>query len=162
MGWFMAKNKWWESIVLVFAAFMLFRPGFFMDRISPAERHVEPTVLVQELAQIEQGKNLKLKVAGVNPYGKEVEFYAQLPILAGNSSEERLQALGITLLEQNGKVIIDNVELDSPAAKTGLNWDQTVLEVLLPQNSLPKEVMFIPALLLIFGVGANQRRRKTA
>ena len=67
-------------------------------------------------------------------------------------------------IEINGnpspKILIDNVEIDSPAAKAGLNWDQTVLDVALPQNSLPKELMFIPALLLIFGVAWNQRRRK--
>ena len=58
------------------------------------------------------------------------------------------------------KILIDNVEVDSPAAKSGLNWDQTVLEVALPQNALPKELMFIPALLLATGVAWNQRRRK--
>jgi len=67
-------------------------------------------------------------------------------------------------IEINGnpspKILIDNVEIDSPAAKAGLNWDQTVLDVALPQNSLPKELMFIPALLLIFCIAWNQRRRK--
>lgn len=51
------------------------------------------------------------------------------------------------------------VEIDSPAAKAGLNWDQTLLYVAVPQAAPAKEWMFIPALLVVFGVVANQRRR---
>ena len=75
-----------------------------------------------------------------------IEFYSQLVVLEGEDGESRIRALGLTLLdtgeqiEINGnpspKILIDNVEIDSPAAKAGLNWDQTVLDVALPQNSL--------------------------
>ncbi|HBO37171.1 MAG TPA: C4-dicarboxylate ABC transporter, partial [Pasteurellaceae bacterium] len=88
----------------------------------------------------------------------------------GATGEERLTALGLTLLdtgekiefdgEESPKILIDNVEIDSPAAKAGLNWDQTILDVSLPQVSLPKEWMFIPGLLLAFGIAWNQRRRR--
>ncbi|QLB20623.1 C4-dicarboxylate ABC transporter [Vespertiliibacter pulmonis] len=170
MGYFVVRNKWWESAVLLLAAFMLFRPGFFMEPISPTLRHIEPAQLVQELEHTEVGENLMLKISGINPYGKQVEFYSQLPIPEGNTGEDRLKALGLTLLntnetiEFNGqpspKILIDNVEIDSPAAKAGLSWDQVLLEVDLPRESIPKELMFFPALLLVFGVVWNQRRRK--
>lgn len=169
MGWFFAKNKWWESAVLILAAFLLFRPGFVMDRISPTAYSIEPVHLTQEIAHTPVGQKLMLKVAGINPYGKPVEFYSQLEVPEGESGEARLNALGLTLLEtgdnievngkETAKIIIDNVELDSPAAKAGLNWDQTLLDVSLPKVSLPKELMFIPALLMIFGIAWNQRRR---
>ena len=169
MGWFFAKNKWWESAVLILAAFLLFRPGFVMDRISPTAYNIEPVHLAQEIAHTPVGQKLMLKVAGINPYGKPVEFYSQLEVPEGESGEARLNALGLTLLEtgdnievngkETAKIIIDNVELDSPAAKAGLNWDQTLLDVSLPKVSLPKELMFIPAVLMIFGIAWNQRRR---
>lgn len=169
MGYFFRFNKRWETLLLLFAAFMLFRPGFFMQHISPTERYIEPAKLVQEIGQTPVGQNLTIKVAGVNPYGKPIEFYSQLSVPEGKTSEERLENLGLTLLdtgekiEINGvetpKILIDNVTLDSPAAKAGLNWDQTVIEVAVPQNSLAKEWMFIPALLLIAGIVWNQRRR---
>lgn len=170
MGWFFTKNKWWESAVLVLAAFLLFRPGFVMDRISPTAYSIEPIHFAQEIAKTPVGQKLMLKVAGINPYGKAVEFYSQLEVPEGDSGEARLNALGLTLLdtgekiEVNGtetaKIIIDNVTIDSPAAKAGLNWDQTLLDVSLPKVSLPKELMFIPALLMIVGIAWNQRRRR--
>ncbi len=169
MNYFFTKNKLWESLVLIIAAFMLFRPGFFMERISPTARYIEPAQLTQEIAQTPVGQNLMIKVSGVNPYGKAIEFYSQLSVPEGENGEERIKALGLTLLDTgekieidgqpSPKILIDNVEIDSPAAKAGLNWDQTILEVSLPRNSLPKELMFIPALLIIFGIAWNQRRR---
>lgn len=172
MNFFITKNKLWETVILVIAAFALFRPGFFMDRISPPTRSVEPVQFVQEIAQTPVGDNLTLKLAGLNPYGKPTEFFVQMPVPEGSNGEDRVKALGLTLLEtddqievngkQTRKILIDNVELDSPAAKVGLTWDQTLLEVGLPQPSLPKELIFIPALLLIVAVAFNQRRRKVA
>ena len=169
MNYFFTKNKLWESFILILAAFMLFRPGFFMERISPTARYIEPAQLTQEIAQTPVGQNLMIKVSGVNPYGKAIEFYSQLSVPEGENGEERIKALGLTLLDTgekieidgqpSPKILIDNVEIDSPAAKAGLNWDQTILEVSLPRNSLPKELMFIPALLIIFGIAWNQRRR---
>lgn len=170
MNFFFVKNKWWETLVLLLAAFTLFRPGFFMEEISPSSRHIEPAKMVSVLDSIPAGDSLMLKVAGVNPYGKQIEFYSQLVVPTGKTGEEKVQALGLTLLETgeqiefdgkpSPKILIDNVEIDSPAAKAGLNWDQTILDVAIAQSSLPKELMFIPALLLILGVAWNQRRRE--
>ncbi|MCK3657967.1 C4-dicarboxylate ABC transporter [Pasteurellaceae bacterium Pebbles2] len=169
MNFFFTKNKLWETAVLILAAFALFRPGFFMEYISPTARYVEPTQFVQELEHTPVGQNIMLQVSGLNPYGKEIQFYSQLEVPAGATGEERAQALGLTLLDSgeqieiNGKmspkILIDNVEIDSPAAKAGLNWDQTIINVALPTHSLAKEWIFIPALLLIVGVAYNQRRR---
>ncbi|QLB12475.1 TRAP transporter 4TM/12TM fusion protein [Bisgaardia hudsonensis] len=169
MNFFFTKNKWWEGIALILAAFTLFRPGFFMEYISPSSYHIEPAQMTEKISKIPAGENMMLKVAGLNPYGKQIEFYAELTIPEGNTNEERIATLGLMLLDtgeeieingkQSAKILIDNVEIDSPAAKAGLNWDQTILDVSLPQKSLAKEWMFIPALLLIWGIAWNQRRR---
>lgn len=173
MGWFMTKNKWWETIVLLLIAFMLFRPGFFMEYVSPSQRHIQPEHLIEEVAHAPIGEPLTLKVSGVNPYGKPIEFFAELKVPAGESGEERVQKMGLTLLptdeqievngEQIKKILIDNVEIDSPAAKANLNWDQVILDVSLPlKGALNKEWMFIPALLILTVLAWNQRRRKFA
>ncbi|WP_301098664.1 TRAP transporter permease [Otariodibacter sp.] len=169
MNFFFTKNKWWETLVLILAAFTLFRPGFFMEEISPTSYHVEPTQLVQEIGKSKVGEKMMLKVRGLDPYGTEIEFYSELVVPEGKTGEERIEALGLMLLdtgeqiEINGKpspkILIDNVEIDSPAAKAGLNWDQIILDVAFPQDSIAKEWMFIPALLLIWVIAWNQRRR---
>lgn len=167
VGYFFRRNKLWESLALFVLAFALFRPGFFMEHISPTQRYFEPAQLTQEVQQASVGDNLTIKVSGLNPYGKQIEFYAQLPIAEGQSGEERLQKMGLTLFEQEkpeGKqLLIDAVEIDSIAAKAGLNWDQVVLEGSVPvKDALAKEWLFIPTLLLLFMLAIYQRRRQPA
>ncbi|MFZ7130415.1 TRAP transporter permease [Avibacterium avium] len=169
MNYFITKNKVWETLALIFAAFIIFRPGFFMEYISPTSYHIEPVHLAQELEKVPVDEKITVKVAGTNPYGKQIEFYSELTVPEGKTGEERLNKLGLTLLntdetiEIDGKatpkVIIDMVEIDSPAAKAGLNWDQTLLDISLPKVATAKEWMFIPGLLIILLVGFNQRRR---
>ncbi|MFZ7199304.1 TRAP transporter permease [Avibacterium avium] len=169
MNYFITKNKVWETLALIFAAFIIFRPGFFMEYISPTSYHIEPVHLAQELEKVPVNEKITVKVAGTNPYGKQIEFYSELSVPEGKTGEERLNKLGLTLLntgesiEIDGKatpkVIIDMVEIDSPAAKAGLNWDQTLLDISLPKVATAKEWMFIPGLLIILLVGFNQRRR---
>ncbi|MBE2894163.1 TRAP transporter permease [Spirabiliibacterium falconis] len=171
MRYFFDHNKWWETALLLFISFALFRPGFFMEYVSPTEHHVQPSHLVEELAKAPVGEPFTLKVAGINQYGSPVEFYTELKVPEGQNGEVRLHDLGLTLLdtgetievegEQIPKIIIDNVEISSPAAKAGLNWDQTILYVALPRHdTLPKELVFIPALTMLAGLGLNQRRRR--
>ncbi|MGR6981507.1 TRAP transporter permease [Testudinibacter sp. P27/CKL/0425] len=172
MRYFFYHNKWWETILLLVISFMLFRPGFFMEYISPTERHIEPIHMVEEIAHAPVGETLTLKVAGINQYGSPIEFFSQLKVPAGESGEARIENLGLTLLnsgekievdgEMIDKIIIDDAQLGSEAAKAGLNWDQTILSVSLPRhNTLPKELMFIPALALLAGLAMIQRRRKS-
>lgn len=82
-----------------------------------------------------------------------------------------MKQLGITLIQTdetihvNGndiqKVIIDDVGFGSEASKAGLDWDQTILDVALPNSDvLPKELVFIPALAVLTGLAFMQRRRR--
>lgn len=164
VGYFLRKNKLWESVALLVLAFALFRPGFFMESISPTQQYFEPSALVQQVEKAKVGDNLTLKIAGLNPYGKHIEFFAQLPIEEGESGEARLQKMGLTLFEQQNAegnaLIIDAVEIDSAAAKAGLNWDQEILQGALPiHDAWAKEWFFIPTLLLLLALALNQRRR---
>lgn len=67
---------------------------------------------------------------------------------------------GIELLEQDGKIIVDGVGFDSPAEKAGLDFDQVIENVMVPQSSLPKELMYLPALALLFLLWKAQSSRR--
>ena len=45
MGWFLTKNRIYESVALILIAFALFRPDFFMNRIAPPFAQIEPAQL---------------------------------------------------------------------------------------------------------------------
>ncbi len=158
-GWFLARNRFYETIALLLIAFTLFRPGFWMDMISPPYSEEAPTEIVQAAEETPAGERLRLRVSGVNDLGDPLEFVALLPIGAGETGAEKLEASGLMFREEGDKMIIDDVIYDSPAQSAGLDWDQEVLRVLKPVPQPSKYWMFMPALLLLALVVFLQRGR---
>ena len=158
-GWFLAKNRFYETIALLLIAFTLFRPGFWMDMVSPPYSEEAPSEIAQAAADTAAGEELRLRVAGVNDLGDPIEFVAILPIGEGASGEEKLEASGLVFRQDGDKMIIDDVLFDSAAQSAGLDWDQEVLRVLKPVSQPTKYLMFIPALLLLALVVFLQRGR---
>ncbi|WP_068110917.1 TRAP transporter permease [Tropicimonas marinistellae] len=160
-GWFLTRNRAYETIALLLIAFTLFRPGFWMDMVVPPYDNRPPAELEQAMADTDPGQDLRLTVSGLNAVGDPVTFTALVPVPEGESGADRLFTSGIEAVERDGKVIIDNVAFDSPAQKAGLDWDQEIVEVLAPSSQPPKYLMYLPALLLLAGVVLLQRRRAT-
>ena len=158
-GWFLAKNRFYETIALLLIAFTLFRPGFWMDMVSPPYSEEAPSEIAQAAADTAAGEELRLRVAGVNDLGDPIEFVAILPIGEGASGEEKLEAAGLVFRQDGDKMIIDDVLFGSAAQSAGLDWDQEVLRVLKPVPQPSKYLMFIPALLLLALVVFLQRGR---
>ncbi len=166
-GWFLAKNRFYETIALLLIAFTLFRPGFWMDMVSAPFAEEAPAQIAQAASDTEAGKDLRLRVAGVNDLGDPIEFVAIVPIVEGATGEEKLEAAGLTFRTEGEKMLIDDVAFGSAAQDAGLDWDQEVLRVLKPVPQPSKYLMFIPALLLLGAIvmlqrGRSGRSRKTA
>jgi hypothetical protein len=52
------------------------------------------------------------------------------------------------------------VTFGSAAQKAGMDWDQKILKIRAPASQPPKELMFIPALLLLGLIFVMQRKRR--
>ena len=86
-GWFLAKNRFYETIALLLIAFTLFRPGFWMDMISAPFVEEAPSEIAQAAAETPAGEKLRLRVSGINDLGDPIEFVALLPIGEGDTGE---------------------------------------------------------------------------
>ena len=161
-GWFITRSRWYESILLLLVAFTLFRPGFWMDMAHDPYQNIEPSQLVQALGDVDEGSQLRLRIQGEDELGEPREFVVLLPVPAGETGEQRMDALGLMLTEEDGKTLIDNVTFASQAADLGLEFDQHILTVRAPTDRMRKEIMWIPGLLLLLAVSALQWRRKRA
>ena len=102
-GWFLAKNRFYETIALLLIAFTLFRPGFWMDMVSAPFAEEAPAQIAQAASDTEAGKDLRLRVAGVNDLGDPIEFVAIVPIVEGATGEEKLEAAGLTFRTEGEK-----------------------------------------------------------
>jgi len=159
-GYFLARSRFYETALLLLIAFTLFRPGFWMDMVSPPDREVEPGRIAAVADRMQPGEILRLRVEGFDAVGNPRSFVALLPLGEGETGEERLNAAGLELYTEGEEVLVDNAAFDSPAEEAGLEFDQKIVTVKEPLDQPPKELMYIPALLLLGLIVMLQRGRR--
>lgn len=159
-GWWFTRNKWWETVLLLLLTFSFFRPGFWWDMIYPA-KELHPGAQITEYAeQLEIGQALELRVAGETLEGDFVEKTVRLPFDEwAKTGQDRIDSMGLMLNEVDGKMIVDMVEFGSPAETSGIDFDWEIQWIIVDADRPMKEWVFVPALMLLIGLGFNQRRR---
>lgn len=159
-GWFLVKSRWYETVLLLLVCLTLFRPGLWMDMLFPPYDSVAPQRIEEVAAAAPPGGALHLRAAGETLRGDTVQKAIRLPLGEGRTGAERLKATGVTLRQEDGKVLVDDIRFGSVANRLGLDLDWEIQEVLQPAERPAKHWMFIPALLLLGLVVALQRRRR--
>ncbi|MGQ7288006.1 TRAP transporter permease [Vreelandella venusta] len=159
-GFMIVRNRWYESILMLLVAFTLFRPGFWMDMIHDPYESVPPSQFVQTLGEVDEESTLRLQIRGEDDFGDPLTTYMVLPVPEGETGEERLENLGLELLIEDERAVIDMVAFGSTAADLGLDFDQEIIEVLAPVDRWIKELMWIPAFLVFGLIVVMQRRRR--
>ncbi|WFB47812.1 TRAP transporter permease [Vibrio coralliilyticus] len=159
-GWWFTKNKWWETVLLLVLTFTFFRPGFWWDQIYPAKVLHPGTEIAQITEQLPVGQEIELLVAGENLEGDFISKTVRLPFEdSAKSAEDRISSMGLMLNNSNGRMLVDMVEFGSPAETAGVDFDWEIRSVVVDADRPMKEWVFVPALLLLIGLGMNQRRR---
>jgi TRAP transporter 4TM/12TM fusion protein len=159
-GYFFAKCKVWESIVLLLVAFTLFRPGFWLDMIEPPYETLAAEKVYEVAENVAEGEKIRVVFEYENLGNGEIETRTlELPIGPPASGEERLQEIGLELLADGDRLIVDNVGFGSWAEEQKIDFDWAILSVSREADRIVKEVFYIPALLLLALVIMLQRRR---
>ncbi|SHG94384.1 TRAP transporter, 4TM/12TM fusion protein [Cognatiyoonia sediminum] len=166
MGWFLTRNRIWETIAMLLIAFALFRPGFFMNQIQPPFEDIAPADFVETLGAAEPGSQLRTVISGPDFDTLAVkDVTVPLTVPEGDSAEARLETLGIMLVP-NG----DIQQLDEPMFGTELSDTLSsfdfygddpvqISSVQAASDQMPKQLVFIPALLLLGLIALLQSRR---
>jgi TRAP transporter 4TM/12TM fusion protein len=167
MGYFITKSNIVESVVLILIAFALFRPDFFMNRITPPFEQIEPTQIVEAMGRVDPGGTMRVVISGPDfMTGDPQDLTLVLPVdgdVLGGA--ERLDALGLTFLEDGGTMTLEEPFFGTPFAGDMSDFDfygsapVTLSEVQMPAAQFPKELIWIPTLLLLGGVVALQKAR---
>ncbi|KLV09562.1 C4-dicarboxylate ABC transporter [Photobacterium aquae] len=158
-GYFLTRNRWYETLLLLLVAFTLFRPGFWQDQITDPFRYVAPSELSAELNSLSEGDILRMRIRGEDAVGVIRDFSVLFEVPAGDTGDAKQQALGLETYQQDGKTLIDIVHFSSPAEKAGLMFDQEIVELRIPAQRWAKEWFWLPAGLLFLVIVALQRRR---
>ncbi len=165
--YFLVRNRIWESLALLLIAFSLFRPGFWLDKVHAPFDEAVPSTIVEVAGKLPDDSKLRVVVGGEDATsGKQVQKSVDLPLgPAGDGAERLKKNAGLEFRVEDGKTIVDNVGFGSFAEKQKIDFDWEIKSVLVPAERMPKEVFYIPALLLLALVVFMQRgraRRETA
>ena len=158
-GFFLTKSRIWETIALLIVAFTLFRPGFWWDMAFPPLIEEPPAKMEAMVADMDPGSRLRITVKGEKLSGKEYTKTLMLQVGDQATGKERMEGIGIETREEDGKILVDNVVFSSQAEKAGIDFDQEILNIQMPSHRPPKQLMFIPALLLYALIWFLQRSR---
>jgi len=162
-GFFIVRSRIWETAILLVVAFTLFRPGFWWDMVYPPLQSVPGTQVMAVATAAAENAQLRVRVVGEDLEGNPVDKVVMLPMGAQGAGEARLAEAGLELREEEGKMLIDNVVFGSAAEKQKLDFDWQIASIEQPADRPPKQLMYLPALLLLALVYAMQRmRRRTA
>jgi TRAP transporter 4TM/12TM fusion protein len=160
-GYWFTKSYKWETALLLLITFTLFRPGYWWDMIYPATEERPGTTIEDYVETVPADEEIVLKASGMSLAGDDVSTYLKLPIPGGDSPSERLASAGLELSESDGEMVVDFVGFGSPAEDAGISFGWTIDAVQVELDRPPKELMFIPALLLLGLIAFGQLRRRT-
>ncbi len=162
MGYFFTRSRLWESLALVAVALVLFRPGFLLDQISPAHSIITPSQINELAAKAPDEGHLRLKLEGVNLDGNFISSTFELPLgKAGRDAVARLRDdAGIEFRKDADKVVVDAISFGKPAEQAGVDFDWELTGIEVANDRMPKQIFYIPALMLLGLIIFVQRRRR--
>jgi TRAP transporter 4TM/12TM fusion protein len=157
-GYFIIKNKLYESLALIIISLSLFLPSLWINKIVPPYTSYE-SVKIYEL--LEKNKNnIKLEILGMDFIGDEKKFFLDIKFSKEGSATDKLQKYGINLYEEDNKIYISTVNFGSKAYNDGLEMDFEILNIK-TKNKQPSNVwIYIPAILLLILIYYRQRKQK--
>lgn len=167
-GYFIARNRIWETVALLFIAFMLFRPDFWQDLVTEKYQSADGPAAIALMDSAVQGKELRLTVEGPDFDTAEVRpVTIVVPAIPGDGAAA-LDAQGLTVIEEDGRLLLEEPFPGTPHFETlGTEYDfygdspVVITSVQIENDRFPKEVFWIPALILLAGLVLVQRPRAT-
>ncbi len=157
--WFVNKMRWYEVIVFLLISLSFLRPGFVLDKFYPKFEYSKLQINNLEMVTLKPNNDVHIKVTRSTDYGDRYKLFV---IDKGSFNDSySLQDYGITLVEQEGDMIIDTVKWNGLAKKSGIEMGDQISEFKIENLDRPNKAIVYPfALILLIGFGFMNYRRK--
>ncbi|MCE0506552.1 TRAP transporter permease [Roseivivax sp. GX 12232] len=166
-GYFLARSRIYESAALLLVAFTLFVPNVWLDMVQSPFREVPPAQFEQTLGELDEGTRIRLRVEGPDFNTGETAETTLVMNAEGATAQERIDNSGLMLFPEGDTVRLDEPMFGTATAEKLSDFDfyaddpVRLAEVQVPQDRLPAQIFYIPALLLLGLVILLQRHRQT-
>ena len=167
-GYFLARSRLWETAALLLIAFTLFRPGFWLDYVEPPFNELPGTQLVQMAGDAPENDVIRFVISGPDFDAGKIDTRTVVVNLgASGGGAERLERAGLVVTEADGKALLEEPFPGTAFFQMLSDYDfygDTPVEITKVETEaerMPKEIFYIPALVLLAFVVMMQRRRQT-
>ena len=156
-GWFVNRLKWYEIIIFLFISISLLSPDFVLNKFYPKYNYEEISKI--NSLKLDSEKEIQIKITRPSLYGERYKLF----VISKNTFEDHftLEDYGITLLEQDEKIIVDNLKWNGEAKKNGFEMGDYISEFKIENSDRPsKNIVYPIALILLVICGYFNIRRK--
>ena len=159
-GYFFARSRIWESVLLLAIAFTLFRPGFWLDQIQSPFEEVPPGQIAEQAGEMPAGAELRMTFSGPdfdNP-DEIITKTLMVPLGEQDAGEARLEEAGVVFSVEDGQAVVEEPFPGTYTFERLQTFDfygdppVTIARAVVPAERMPKELFFIPALVLLGGL----------
>ena len=156
-GWFINKLRWYEIIVFLFISISLLSPEFVLNKFYPKYDYVDVGKINK--VNLDPKKEVRFKVTRISEYGERYKLF----VINKNTFEKEynIEDYGMNVIEVNDKYIVDTLQWNGKAKKSGFEIGDYVIELKVENTGRPSKSIIYPLaifILLIFGY-LNSRRK---
>ncbi len=164
-GFWLTKNRWWETILLLLVTFLIFRPGYVWDKIQAPYENIPGSEIFVIADKMKTGETLEFSVTGETIEGIERRYTFGLPLAEGSTGKEKLDNTGLKLDDMFGPmevamVLPGNNKQVEAIKKAGVDSGWVIESVRVKTDRLPKQIILIPVFIFVFFMAWLQIRRK--
>jgi len=148
--WMFNKLRWFEIIIFLAISISLLSPEFALNKIYPKYNYKDLNQI--HLLELESNKEVHIRVTRQSEYGDRYKLF----VINKNSFERKytLENYGINLIEDQSRIVIDTIQWNGLAKKSGMEMGDIISELKIENLNRPNKRLVYPfslGLLLIFG-----------
>ena len=157
-AWFINRLRWYEIIIFLLISISLLAPEFVLNKFYPKYNYMDINKI--HLMKLDSNKEARFKVTRPSNYGERYKLF----VIKKNTfeTEYSLEQYGISLIRAENRVIVDTLQWNGKAKKSGFETGDYISEFKIENADRPNKGIIYPIailLLIIFGY-LNYRRKE--
>ncbi len=150
--WFINKLRWYEVIAFLIISLSFLAPDYVLSKFYPKFNNQNLSSKSIQKLSFDPLKEVHIKVTRVTEYGERYKLFV---IEKGKfQNEYNLEDYGITLSDQNNKLIVDKLNWRGEAKKSGVQMGDIISNFKIENTNRPSKTIVYPfamILLVVFG-----------
>ncbi|MDC1483162.1 TRAP transporter permease [Pelagibacteraceae bacterium] len=156
-AWFINRLRWYEITIFLLISISLLAPEFVLNKFYPKYNYMDINKI--HLMKIDSKKEARFKITRPSNYGERYKLF----VIKKNTfeTEYSLEQYGISLIREENRVIVDTLQWNGKAKKSGFETGDYISEFKIENADRPNKGIIYPiAILLLIIFGYFNARRK--